>query len=91
MTGIEDPDPDPIDFQGHGSHVADIIGGVKGVAPSVKLYALKVCSAVDTACSGVALLGAMDWAVDPNGDGATSRPPRHHEHVPRQRLRRVLR
>ena len=41
--------------------------------PSVKLYALKVCSAVDTA-----LLrrrrssGAMDWAVDPNGDGATS-------------------
>ena len=46
--GIEDPDPDPIDFEGHGTHVADIIGGVKGVAPGVKLYALKVCSAVAT-------------------------------------------
>ena len=70
--GIEDPDPDPIDFEGHGTHVADIIGGMKGVAPGVKLYALKVCSAVATSCSGVGLLGAMDWAVDPNGDGATS-------------------
>ena len=70
--GVEDPDPDPIDFQGHGTHVADIIGGKKGVAPGVKLYALKVCSAVATTCSGVGLLGAMDWAVDPNGDGATT-------------------
>lgn len=70
--GIEDPDPDPIDFEGHGTHVADIIGGTKGVAPGVKLYALKVCSAVATSCSGVALLGAMDWAVDPNGDGVTT-------------------
>jgi subtilisin family serine protease len=49
--GIEDPDPDPIDFEGHGTHVADIIGGKKGVAPGVKLYALKVCSAVATSCS----------------------------------------
>ncbi len=70
--GIEDPDPDPIDFEGHGTHVADIIGGVKGVAPGVKLYALKVCSAVATSCSGVGLLGAMDWAIDPNGDGVTT-------------------
>ena len=69
--GIEDPDPDPIDFEGHGTHVADIIGGIKGVAPGVKLYALKVCSAVATSCSGVGLLGAMDWAIDPNGDGIT--------------------
>jgi subtilisin family serine protease len=70
------PDPDPIDFQGHGSHVADIIGGVDvttpGVAPGVNLYALKVCSAVATACSGVALIQGMDFAVDPNGDGDTS-------------------
>ena len=27
------PDPDPIDFNGHGTHVADIIGGQNGVAP----------------------------------------------------------
>ncbi|MEO6206969.1 MAG: S8 family serine peptidase, partial [Candidatus Limnocylindrales bacterium] len=69
--GVEDPDPDPIDFNGHGTHVADIIGGKIGVAPDVSLYALKVCSAVDSACSGVALLQAMDWAIDPNGDGRT--------------------
>jgi subtilisin family serine protease len=70
--GIEDPDPDPIDFEGHGTHVADIVGGTHGVAPKVSLYALKVCSAVDTACSGVGLIRAMDWAVDPNGDGSSS-------------------
>ncbi len=65
------PDPDPIDFEGHGTHVADIIGGAKGVAPGVDLYALKVCASQSTACSGVALIQAMDYAVDPNGDGCT--------------------
>jgi len=69
--GVEDPDPDPIDFDGHGTHVADIIGGSHGVAPDVKLYAVKVCSAVDSACSGLALLQGMDFALDPNGDGRT--------------------
>src|SRR6266571_2263795 len=66
------PDPDPIDFGGHGTHVADIIGGSSGVAPGVKFYACKACSAVSTACSGVALLEAMDFALDPNGDGDIS-------------------
>jgi len=66
------PDPDPIDFQGHGTHVADIVGGVNGVAPGVTLYALKGCSAIATSCSGVALLQAMDFALDPNGDGDIS-------------------
>lgn len=70
------PDPDPIDFDGHGTHVADIIGGRSadgshvGVAPGVSLYAVKVCSAVSTACSGVALLQGMEFALDPNGDGS---------------------
>ncbi|MCG8349776.1 MAG: S8 family serine peptidase [Chloroflexales bacterium] len=63
------PDPDPIDLDGHGTHVADIIGGVNGVAPGVDFYAVKVCSAVSSACSGVALLQGMDFALDPNGDG----------------------
>ena len=67
----ENPDPDPIDFDGHGTHVADIIGGTKGVAPKVRLYALKVCSAVAPGCSGVGLLEAVDWAVDPNHNGST--------------------
>jgi minor extracellular serine protease Vpr len=69
------PDPDPIaapdatTFGGHGTHVADIIAGKQGVAPGAKLYALKACSAPATSCSGVALLQAMDFALDPNGDG----------------------
>ena len=68
-------DPDPIDFQGHGSHVADIIGGKStdgthvGMAPGAKLLAVKVCSAVATSCNGVSLLLAVDFALDPNGDG----------------------
>lgn len=65
------PDPDPIDFEGHGTHVADIIGGNDGVAPGVDLYAVKVCSAVSSSCSGIALIQGMEFAVDPNGDGKT--------------------
>lgn len=71
------PDPDPIaapdqsTFGGHGTHVADIIGGRNGVAPDTKLYAIKACAVPTSACSGVALLQAMEFAVDPNGDGDT--------------------
>ncbi|MEI7768766.1 MAG: S8 family serine peptidase [Chloroflexales bacterium] len=75
------PDDDPIDCSptaatdgcdgGHGTHVADIIAGAKGVAPDASLYAVKVCSAVASSCSGVALLEGMDFAADPNGDGNT--------------------
>lgn len=76
------PDPDPIDCGpeviaapcagGHGTHTSSIIGGVGGVAPGVSLYAVKVCSAVSTACSGVALLRGMEFALDPNRDGDIS-------------------
>jgi subtilisin family serine protease len=81
------PDPDPIDCGpgaialpcagGHGTHVADIIAGDdgaahKGVAPGASLYAVKVCSAVATSCSGVALLQGVEFALDPNGDGDIS-------------------
>ncbi|NED94931.1 S8 family serine peptidase [Phytoactinopolyspora alkaliphila] len=68
------PNPDPIDYDGHGTHVADIIGGVNGVAPAVDLYAAKVCASQDSACSGVALMQAMDWVLDPYGNGDTSDP-----------------
>jgi len=78
-TGAVAPDPDPIDCGpsaipapcagGHGSHVASIIAGNNGVAPDAKVYAFKVCSAVATSCNGVALLQAMEAALDPNGDG----------------------
>jgi subtilisin family serine protease len=69
-------DPNPLDFEGHGTHVADIIGGHSddhhGLAPGVSLYAIKVCSAVATSCNGLALLQGVDWALDPNGDGDMS-------------------
>ncbi len=71
------PDPDPIaapdqsTFGGHGTHVADIIGGQKGVAPDALLYAIKVCAVPTSSCSGVALMQGMEFAVDPNGDGDT--------------------
>ncbi len=69
------PDDDPLDDgpeAGHGTHVADIIGGAIGVAPGVDLWALKVCSSISTACSGVALLNAVEYAADPDGNGDTS-------------------
>jgi subtilisin family serine protease len=71
----EMPDPDPLDDGPgafHGTHVADIIGGQLGVAPGADLYAVKVCSSITSSCSGIALLQAMEFAVDPNGDGNTS-------------------
>ena len=68
----EVPDPDPLDAgveRGHGTHVAHIIAGKGGVAPGASLYAVKVCSSVSTACSGIALIQGIDFAADPNGDG----------------------
>jgi subtilisin family serine protease len=66
---------------GHGSHVSDIIAGESrgapnpngpGVAPDARIVSLKACSAVSTACSGPALLNAMNRALDPNNDGNMS-------------------
>ena len=71
------PDPDPIDYDGHGTHVADIIGGKKGVAPGVELYAVKVCASLSPSCSGAGLILGMEFAVDPNGDGN----PEDHVHI----------
>ena len=86
------PDPDPMDCDGHGSHVAGIAAGVgvkadgstytgaynasiytpgffrigPGVAPQASLVALRVFG-----CDGSTELvsQAIEWAVDPNGDG----------------------
>ena len=69
-NSAEAPDEDPIDFEGHGTHVADIIAGASGVAPGASILAVKVCSAVSSSCSGLALLQGMDYALDPNGDGS---------------------
>ncbi len=93
---IPQPDFDPMDCNGHGSHVAGTVAGYgiyrptpstkatypgpfgpgmyssvdfalgPGVAPSAELYALRVFG-----CSGSTAVTdlAIEWAVDPNGDG----------------------
>ena len=74
------PDPDPLDdlalvpgaFAGHGTHVADIIGGQNGVAPGASIVAVKVCASLASSCNGIALIQGMEFSVDPNGDGDTS-------------------
>ena len=85
------PDSDPLDCNGHGSHVAGTAAGYgvnangstyagpyntsvnfsnlrigPGVAPQASLYALKVFG-----CEGSTDVTdvAIEWAVDPNGDG----------------------
>ncbi len=88
------PDPDPMDCNGHGTHVASIAagGGVKadgtpftgpydgttpftslrigpGMAPQASIYAIRVFG-----CTGSTYLTvqAIDWSLDPNGDGDLS-------------------
>jgi subtilisin family serine protease len=73
-----EPDPNPIDCQGHGTNVADITAGLsadgtwKGMAPGAQLYGFKVCSAVATSCNGLAILQGLDASLDPNMDGDLS-------------------
>ena len=73
-------DPNPLDLNGHGSHTSDIVGGRsndgmhKGVAPDSKLYAVKVCSSITSACSGIAILEGLDYALDPNNTGTLNSP-----------------
>jgi subtilisin family serine protease len=93
---VPDPDSNPIDCYGHGSHVAGILAGYgenpdgstfdgdystltaamlsnmkidPGMAPEATLYSLKVFG-----CTGSTdvVIPALDWALDPNGDGNMS-------------------
>lgn len=65
-------DANPIDLEGHGTHVSDIIGGLEsapgagdaGVAPGANIWGFKACSAVSSSCEGLALLLAVDDAMD---------------------------
>ncbi len=65
-------DPDPIDDNNHGTHVAGIVAaggaGITGVAPKAKLMAFKVLSAAGSGPSSVVIAG-IERAVDPNDDG----------------------
>uniref|UniRef100_A0A0B7KAZ1 Peptidase S8/S53 domain-containing protein n=2 Tax=Bionectria ochroleuca TaxID=29856 RepID=A0A0B7KAZ1_BIOOC len=69
--GQKEPDEDPLDQRGHGTHVAGIIAGQsegwKGVAPEATLYAYKVfttAGSTDTSTLIEAFLTAYDDGVD---------------------------
>jgi thermitase len=66
-------DSEPLDFNGHGTHVAATIAaargdstperGVAGVAPESKLMALRACNGQGD-CSSAAIAAAFDYAGD---------------------------
>ena len=66
------PDDDPIDFQGHGTHVADIIGGATGVAPKVDLTRLR--SAARSPPPAAARPSSRAWSTRPIRTATAARP-----------------
>ena len=75
-TNTPQPDPDPLDIEGHGSHVAGIAAGQKagdvsqGVAPAARLLAIKVFGQGPTSSANI--VAAIELALDPDQDGDTS-------------------
>ena len=64
-------DNDPMDDQGHGTHVAATAAGngvLKGVAPSAKIVAYKVLSSAGNGYEED-VISAIEMATDPNQDG----------------------
>ncbi len=70
----------PMDDQGHGTHVAATAAGkgvaangtqLWGVAPDAKIIAYKVCDSGGS-CSYSAIISAIQASIDPNKDGNTA-------------------
>jgi len=66
-------DEDPMDVDGHGTHVAGIIaanGSLKGVAPGASIMALRVLDDEGFGSSSD-IIAALEYAVDPDDDLTT--------------------
>ncbi len=64
-----DNNNDPMDMNGHGTHVAGIIGaedndiGIVGVAPQVQIYSVKVLT-FDSTGSTSDIVSGLEWSVE---------------------------
>lgn len=63
---IEQPDPNPIDIEGHGTSVAATI---HALAPDAEIYGISVCASFAPNCSGIAILQGIEFSLDPEGTG----------------------
>lgn len=75
---IPNPNPNPVDESGHGTHVAGTVAGTgdgistyDGLAPEASLYAIKVFGKKGSTSDHV-VIAALEYAVDPDGDGDPS-------------------
>lgn len=67
-------DNDPMDDNGHGTHVAGITaakGEIQGVAPDATMLAYKVCDSGGS-CWSTNIIAALEAAIDPDGNAATA-------------------
>ncbi len=71
-TNIPEPDPDPLDGAGHGSHVAGIVGGLEiptiaaGVAPGAGIVGLKLYGTSGGDEAADVLVDAIEWTYRVN-------------------------